>query len=95
MAAYLIVDITVRDEEHYAAYRARVTDQIQQYGGEYLVRGGRIERLEGDWQPSRVVVIRFESISAARRWWESDDYAELKAIRQATTDTNMIVVEGL
>ena len=95
MSAYLIVDITVRDEEHYAAYRARVTDQIQQYGGEYLVRGGRIERLEGDWQPNRVVVIRFDSIAAARRWWESEDYAELKAIRQATTDTNMIVVEGL
>ncbi|HEX6626992.1 MAG TPA: DUF1330 domain-containing protein, partial [Gemmatimonadaceae bacterium] len=83
------------DEEHYAPYRARVTDQIQQYGGEYLVRGGRIERLEGDWQPGRVVVIRFESIAAARRWWESEDYAELKAIRQATTDTNMIVVEGV
>lgn len=95
MAAYLIVDITVRDEEHYAAYRARVTDQIQQYGGEYLVRGGKIERLEGDWQPSRVVVIRFESIAAARKWWESEDYAELKTIRQATTDTNMIVVEGV
>jgi uncharacterized protein (DUF1330 family) len=95
MAAYLIVDITVRDEERYANYRARVTDQIQQYGGEYLVRGGRIERLEGDWQPSRVVVVKFDSIAAARRWWESEDYAELKAIRQATTDTKMIVVEGL
>ena len=95
MPAYLIVDITVRDEERYADYRAHVTDQIRQYGGEYLVRGGRIERLEGDWQPSRVVVVKFESIAAARKWWESDDYAELKAIRQATTDTNMIVVEGV
>lgn len=95
MSAYLIVDITVRDEKRYAAYRARVTDQITHYGGEYLVRGGRLERLEGDWSPTRVVVVRFESIAAARKWWESEDYAELKAIRQATTDTNMIVVEGL
>jgi uncharacterized protein (DUF1330 family) len=95
MPAYLIVDITVHDEQRYADYRARVTDQIRQFGGEYLVRGGRIERLEGDWQPSRVVVVKFESIAAAKKWWESDDYAELKAIRQATTDTNMIVVEGL
>ena len=95
MAAYLIVDITVRDEGRYAGYRDRVSDQIRQYGGEYLVRGGSIERLEGDWQPSRVVVVKFESIGAARKWWESEDYAELKAIRQATTDTNMIVVEGV
>jgi len=95
MAAYLIVDITVRDEQRYAAYRARVTDQITQYGGEYLVRGGKLERLEGDWSPSRVVVVKFESIAAAKRWWNSEDYAELKAIRQAITDTNMIVVEGV
>jgi len=95
MAAYLIVDITVRDEQRYADYRARVTEQIQQYGGEYLVRGGRLERLEGDWQPSRVVVVKFESMAAAKKWWESEDYAELKAIRQATTDTKMVVVDGV
>ena len=95
MAAYLIVDITVRDEKRYADYRARVTEQIQQYGGEYLVRGGRLERLEGDWQPSRVVVVKFESMAAAKKWWESEDYAELKAIRQATTDTKMVVVDGV
>jgi len=95
MAAYLIVDITVRDEKRYADYRARVTEQIQRYGGEYLVRGGRLERLEGDWQPSRVVVVKFESMTAAKKWWESEDYAELKAIRQATTDTRMIVVDGV
>jgi uncharacterized protein (DUF1330 family) len=95
MAAYLIVDITVKDELTYAGYRARVSDQLNQYGGEYLVRGGRVEQLEGDWNPKRVVIVRFESIAAARRWWESDDYADLKAIRQASTDTNMIVVEGV
>jgi uncharacterized protein (DUF1330 family) len=95
MAAYLIVDISVRDEQTYAGYRARVSDQIRQYGGEYLVRGGRVEQLEGDWKPKRMVVVRFESIAAAQKWWDSDDYAELKAIRQASTDTNMIVVEGV
>ena len=59
------------------------------------VIGRKIERLEGDWQPSRVVVVEFESIAAARKWWESEDYAELKAIRQATTGTAMIVVQGV
>ena len=95
MAAYLIVDITVLDEQRYADYRARVTDSIRQYGGEYLVRGGKLERLEGDWQPSRLVVVKFQSIDAAKKWWSSEDYAELKALRQATTNTKMIVVEGI
>ena len=95
MAAYLIVDICVRDEETYAGYRARVSDQIRQYGGEYLVRGGRTDQLEGNWNPKRIVVVRFDSIAAARKWWESEEYAELKAIRQASTYTNMIVVEGV
>lgn len=95
MAAYLIVDITVLDEQRYADYRARVTDSIRQYGGEYLVRGGKLERLEGDWQPSRLVVVKFQSIDAAKKWWSSEDYAELKALRQATTETEMIVVEGI
>ena len=95
MAAYLIVDISVRDEQTYAGYRTRVSDQIREYGGEYLVRGGKTERLEGDWNPKRLVVVRFESMEAARKWWGSEDYAELKAIRRASTDTNMIVVEGV
>ena len=95
MAAYLIVDITVLDEQRYADYRARVTASIRQYGGEYLVRGGKLERLEGDWQPSRLVVVKFQSIDAAKKWWSSEDYAELKALRQATTETKMIVVEGI
>jgi uncharacterized protein (DUF1330 family) len=95
MPAYVIVEITVRDEETYAQYRARVTDQIRQYGGEYLVRGGNTEALEGDWLPRRIVLLRFDSMEAAKRWWSSDDYAPLKALRQASADTNMILVEGI
>lgn len=96
MAAYLIVEIAgVRDEETYAAYRARVSDQLRKSGGEYLARGGTIERLEGTWQPRRIVLVRFDSLADAKRWWSSDEYAELKAMRQASTDTNMIVVEGI
>ena len=95
MSAYLIVDITVRDEKRYAAYRAQVTETITRYGGEYVVRGGKLERLEGEWSPTRIVVVKFESIAAAKKWWQSADYAELKALRQATTDTRMIVVEGV
>ena len=96
MDAYLIVDIArIHDEETYAAYRSRVSGGIELAGGRYLARGGTIEVLEGSWQPRRIVVVRFDSMQAARRWWASAEYAELKRMRQASTSTNMIVVNGL
>jgi uncharacterized protein (DUF1330 family) len=96
MAAYLIVDITdVRDEKAYASYRSAVPGSLAAAGGRYLVRGGPIDVLEGDWQPGRIVVVRFESAAAACRWWGSPEYAELKRLRQASTTANMILVDGI
>ena len=96
MAAYLIVEIkSVSDEATYARYRSRVTPGLEAAGGRYLARGGRTEVLEGGWEPRRIVLVRFDSVDAARRWWESPEYEELKRMRQAATDTNMIIVEGL
>ncbi len=96
MSAYLIVDVTeIRDERTYAAYRSQVANGIEQAGGRYLARGGAIEVLEGDWQPRRIVVVRFDSPAAARAWWTSTEYADLKRMRMASTRTNMIVVDGV
>jgi uncharacterized protein (DUF1330 family) len=96
MAAYLIADIAaVHDEEGYAAYRSRVSPGLLMAGGRYLARGGLVDVLEGDWRPGRVVLVRFDSREAARRWWASPEYAELRRMRLASTRTNMIVVEGL
>ena len=96
MAVYLIADITsIKDEKTYAAYRSRVSPGLKAAGGQYLVRGGPVEVLEGDWSPSRVVIVRFISVDGARRWWHSPEYAELKQMRQASTATNMILVPGV
>jgi len=96
MAAYLIVDITkVLDEATYANYRSKVNRGIAEAGGEYLVRGDAVQVLEGDWSPNRIVVVRFPSIEAARQWWSSPEYSELKQTRQASTITNMILVPSL
>ena len=96
MPAYLIVDITnIKDEKTYAAYRSRVSPGLEAAGGKYLVRGGPVEVLEGDWSPGRVVVVRFGSMDEARRWWHSPEYAEPKQMRQASTATNMILVPGV
>lgn len=96
MAAYLVVDIAkVHDEPTYAVYRSRVTPGLEAAGGRYLVREGSFEVLEGDWRPGRLVVVRFDSVEAARRWWSSPEYRPLKAMREASTMTNAILVEGV
>src|SRR5258708_2761527 len=96
MSAYLIVDIAeVHDAEAYAGYRSRVSPEIEAAGGRYLVRGGPIDVLEGTWAPRRIVVVQFDSMAAARRWWASPEYADLLAIRRRATTTNMILIDGV
>jgi uncharacterized protein (DUF1330 family) len=95
MAAYVVVDIEVQNREQYERYKARVNPSIEMYGGRYLVRGGRVETVEGSWAPQRFVIVEFADVDRAKAWWSSDEYAELKALRQASARTHMIVVEGV
>ncbi|PYO48367.1 MAG: DUF1330 domain-containing protein [Candidatus Rokuibacteriota bacterium] len=71
---------------------ARLSDRQRQ--GRYLVRGGRVERLEGAWNPTRLVVLEFPSMEQARRWYDSDDYGAPKALRMKCAVTDAIFVEG-
>jgi uncharacterized protein (DUF1330 family) len=96
MAAYLVVDIKrIRNEALYAEYKQQVSPGLMDAGGRYLARGGPIEVLEGDWRPNRLILVRFESSEAARTWWGSKEYAPLRDARQASTDGNMVLVEGI
>jgi uncharacterized protein (DUF1330 family) len=95
MAAYVLVDLEITDPENYERYRAAVPDLIKKYKGRYLVRGGDVEVLEGDWQPRRVVVLEFPSMDDLKKFYDSEDYRDLKAARIAATNTNLIAVEGV
>ena len=95
MPAYVIADIEITDPEGYEEYRRRVPATIAQYGGRYLARGGRAETLEGGWQPRRLGVIEFPTMSQARAWYESDEYREPRAIRHRCSEGQAILVEGL
>jgi uncharacterized protein (DUF1330 family) len=94
MAAYVVVQVDVKDPARYADYRTMVPPTLPKYGGRFIVRGGKTETLEGDWAPKRFVVVEFPSVEQAKAWWASPEYAEAKALRQATSETQMIVVEG-
>jgi len=94
MAGYVVVQVDVKDPVRYADYRAMVLPTLAKYGGRFIVRGGKTETLEGDWAPKRFVIVEFPTVEQAKAWWASPEYAEAKALRQATAETQMIVVEG-
>jgi uncharacterized protein (DUF1330 family) len=93
--AYVVTEIEVIDKDRYEAYKQMVAPSIAAYGGKFLVRGGATETLEGSWSPQRLVIVEFASKAQAKAWWGSPQYAEAKALRQATARTQMIVAEGL
>jgi uncharacterized protein (DUF1330 family) len=95
MPAYVIVQIEIHDAETYERYRALVPPSIAAYGGRFVVRGGPVTTLEGDWRPARLVVLEFPSADVARAWWASPEYAEAKALRLASATSEMVLVEGV
>ena len=94
MSAYIIVQVEVTDAEIYETYRKQVPSTLEAFGGEFIVRGGNMEVLEGDWPMPRCVVLRFPDMEKARAWHASDAYAGPKAIRQTASRANSIVIEG-
>jgi uncharacterized protein (DUF1330 family) len=95
MSAYIIVNIDVTDPVPYERYKAMAEATVTAYGGRYIVRGGPAERLEGTWEPKRVVVLEFPDQARARAWWSSEEYRPAKALRAAAAKSDMILVAGL
>jgi len=94
MPGYLIANIEVHDAAKYEEYRRKVTGVIAQYGGRYLVRGGALDVREGVLPLSRVVVLEFPTLDAARRFYDSSEYAPLKALRLAGARSDVVLVDG-
>jgi uncharacterized protein (DUF1330 family) len=94
MSAYILVDITITDPIGYEVYKPQAAASIAAFGGRYLARGGATEVLEGDWQPQRLVLLEFPDTPTAKAWLESDDYRGPRALRQATSTANMVLIAG-
>jgi uncharacterized protein (DUF1330 family) len=94
MAAYIIVEVDVHNPEEYETYKRLTPPSLLPYGGRFVVRGGATETLEGNWSPTRIVVLQFPDKERARQWWSSPEYGPAKAIRQRTASTKMILIEG-
>ena len=95
MAAFLVVDTKINDEQAYEEYKIRAKPIVESYGGEYLVRGGNTTVPEDElWTPTRLVVVKFPSREAAENFLSCDEYAPVKAIRQKHAQTTMTIVDG-
>ena len=95
MSAYVIVDLEILDPASFGDYKQRVVSIVEEYDGKYIVAGGRVETLEGDWNPKRIVVIKFPSTQRAKEWFNCEEYRELSKIRHRTARTRMILVDGM
>ena len=95
MSAYIIARVEVTDPAAYEGYRARTPGVIAQYGGRFVVRGGRVETLEGPAETRRLVVLEFADMAAARRFYDSPEYQAILPLRLATSRGDVIVVEGV
>lgn len=95
MAAYVIFDVEIRDMSQYQEYMKAVKPAIETAGGKYLARGGAHKVYEGDWEPRRIVLFEFPSISAFESFYDGPEYKGLKQARDSCSSARLVSVEGL
>ena len=96
MPAYVFFDILeIVDQKKMEAYGHQIGSTVERYGGRYLVRGGSVNVVEGDWRPVLPVIIEFPSLEQAYEWYESEDYKELRALRAGAAKLNAVFIEGV
>ena len=95
MPAYMVVQATVTKPEQFAEYAQRMPALVEKHGGRYRVLGGEVESLEGDWGYQVLVISEWTSMDEARTFWHSDEYAELKKVREGALDVTVLLADGL
>ncbi|MCC6260709.1 MAG: DUF1330 domain-containing protein [Anaerolineales bacterium] len=95
MPAYVIFDIEVQNPEGYEGYKKLSSAAVAAYGGEFVVRGGQAETLEGVWSPKRLVILKFKDAATAKAWINSEEYREARALRHQYAVSQAVVVDGV
>jgi uncharacterized protein (DUF1330 family) len=94
-SAYILANISVTNPEQYEEYKKLSSAAMKAHGAEVCVRGGKVEVLEGDWTPDRLVLLKFPSVDAARRFNDSVEYGAARKSRQGAALMRMVLVEGV
>jgi uncharacterized protein (DUF1330 family) len=93
--AYVVVETDISDPEQYERYKAASHGAVAAGGGRFVARGGDLAVLEGDWHPSRIVILEFPDLETAKRWYESAEYAEARQLREGAANLRMVAVDGI
>ncbi len=96
MSAYVIVDTKINDLEAYEGYKALARPIAEKYGAIYRARGGDMDVLENElWIPTRIVMLEFPDMQSARDFMNSEEYAPVKAIRNANAECTTVIIDGM
>jgi uncharacterized protein (DUF1330 family) len=95
MPAYVIVETDITDPEQYERYKAASPGAVAAGGGRFVARGGELAVLEGYWEPSRIVILEFPDLDAAKAWYASEQYQAAKELREGAATLKMVAVEGV
>lgn len=94
MAAYIIAEVETTDEALMAEYRKHTPGLVSKAGGKFIVRGGKTRTLEGGWTPARVIVLEFPDYATAERFYDSEEYKPVLAMRLKAGKSKVILVDG-
>ncbi len=94
-SAYILANVDVKDPQQYEEYKRLSTIAMKAHGAEVCVRGGKVDVLEGDWSPDRLVMLKFPSIDQARKFYDSTEYAAARKAREGIAVMRMVLVEGV
>ena len=94
MSAYVITDVEITDSSLYGQFMERVTSTVENHGGKFVVRGGELEVILGNWTPNRLAVLKFDNLEQVHVWLSSPEYTALDDLRTKSANINMVIVEG-
>ena len=95
MSGYIIANVQVTNPTQYEEYKKWSSAAMQATGAEVCVRGGKLEVLEGDWTPERLVVLKFPTFEAAKAFYDTPEYMKAREARADAAIMRLVVVEGL
>jgi uncharacterized protein (DUF1330 family) len=93
-SAYILADVDVTDPQQYEQYKKLSSVAMRSHGAEVCVRGGKVDVIEGEWKPARLVMLKFPSVEQARAFYDSPEYQAAKKVRQGAAVMRMVLVEG-
>ena len=91
---YIIALVTITNPAQYEEYKRWSSEAMRAHGAEVCVRGGKVEVMEGDWNPGRTVILKFESFEAAKAFYDSPEYRKARAAREGAAIMRLVCVEG-